>query len=93
MDDQALRIIWMRAVLRLHARGSVAAWPDAEVVETFAALAERPLPFEVWAARVGYSQAPADPAPADETDPDVLVSVIQGNSPNVTVERHERVDQ
>jgi len=92
MPQQAEMIAYMRAWLRVHARADVALWSDEEVIESFAALRDRPVTFDTWLTRLGGQRTEA-PQPQDiddgavEVDPETMVNIVRGN-PNVKVEEH-----
>jgi hypothetical protein len=78
MNEQALQIAWMRAVLRLHARADVATWSDEEVIASFATLRERPVSFSDWCSRMGMD--------ATGDDAEAMVNLVKASAPNVKVE-------
>jgi hypothetical protein len=81
MNEQALQLAWMRAVLRLHARTDVAMWSDEEVTASFATLRERPVAFANWCERLGVS--------ANPDDAEALVNLVKASAPNVKVEESD----
>jgi hypothetical protein len=82
MNEHQLRIAWMRAALRPHARTDVGSWTEEDVVQSFAALRDRPLPFSEWCQRLGMGEA--------GDDADGLVAHVKASAAGiVTVEEHD----
>jgi hypothetical protein len=56
MDETAIRIQWMRAVIRLSSVSNPSGWSDSDVVESFAALRYSAVGYEEWLSSMGLSE-------------------------------------